>query len=400
MRDLFPDGTRAYLPVDAAARSQLQQRLSNLYASWGYRAVEVPALERYDPEHPRVGQAFTLTDRDSGLLALRSDFTPALARLVRQAWPAALDPDRDGRALRLQVAGPVWQAIDPELVRTREFTQVGVELIGVAHPRADAELIHLARESVRVAGLVPRVEVGSPGFVRALLDEADVPVAARGALANAIDRKDPHDVATMLKELGIGGRAAKALRAAPDLYGATDVLDEARALPLGERSRAALDHLVGVLDEFEDDSELILDLGMARRLTYYTGVTFRAYTVDARQPLLGGGRYDGALLPYAAGFSLGLERLASVLPAGEDRSSEADVIALDDEGARRLRAAGVRVARAIATTVADLTTEARAAGAPWILGPDGLEASGVPAGETGLVADSVRLRAIVRGDDG
>jgi ATP phosphoribosyltransferase regulatory subunit len=397
-RNPLPDGTRAFLPAAAAARERLRGRLSELYASWGYQAVEVPALERYDPDHPRAAQSFKLTDRDSGLLALRSDFTPAVARLVRRAWPEVTDPHGGERPLRLQVAGPVWQAIDPELARTREFFQIGVELIGTRHPRADAELIHLARESVRVVGLTPRVEVGAPGFVRALLDEAGVPAAAREPLAEAIDRKDPHDVAAMLKEAGARGPAADALRVAPDLYGGVDLLAEARALPLGDRSRAALDHLAGVLAEFEDDSELILDLGMARRLAYYTGVTFRAYTVDFGQPLLGGGRYDGALLPYAAGFSIGLERLESASAGAARDAAPARVLSLDDAGARRLRAAGVTVARAVAADAEDARDEARRAGIPWLLGPAGLQA----VGDDGAAGDDERRRltAVLAGDAG
>lgn len=397
MRDVLPNGTRAYLPEEAASRALLRERLSSLYAAWGYRSVEVPALERYDPRHPRVAQSFKLTDRDSGLLALRSDFTPALARLVRQAWPEAADPRGSGAPLRLQAAGPVWQAIDPELARTREFTQIGVELIGAGRPRADAELIHLARESVRAVGLEPRVEIGSPGFVRAALEEAEVPSGAREELADAIDRKDAHDVATMLRAAGVRGPAADALRAAPDLYGGVELLGEVRALPLGPRTRAALDHLAGVLAEFEDDSELILDLGMARRLTYYTGVTFRAYTIDFGQPLLGGGRYDGALLPVAAGFSIGLERLASARPAATHDASAATVVAVDDAAARRLRAAGVRVARAIDPSLDGARAEARATGAAWLAGPDGLEPVGGDDGTRGR--ERARLEAIVRGDE-
>ncbi len=400
MRHLLADGTRAHLPAAASARDRLRRRLSELYASWGYGTVEVPALERYDPDHPRAAQSFKLTDRDSGLLALRSDFTPALARLVRHAWPHLADPEARQSALRLQVAGPVWQAIDPELARTREFSQIGVELIGVRHPRADAELIHLARESVRTVGLRPRVEIGSPGFVKALMDEAAVPEAARPALADAIDRKDPHDVAAMLRALGLSGAAADALRAAPDLYGGTELLRQARSVATGAASGAALDHLAGVLDEFEDDSELILDLGMARRLSYYTGVTFRAYTVDFGQPLLGGGRYDGALLPYAAGFSIGLERLESALADDEDEvvADSAAVVALstDDAAARRLRAAGFAVGRAIATDDEQALDEARDAGARWVVGPAGLR----PVVGPGDASERARLIAALEADDG
>src|SRR5690606_15427486 len=162
------------------------------------------------------------------------------------------------------------------------------------------------------------------------------------------------------------GRAAEALLQAPDLYGGVEVLDDARRVAPSDAARAAIDRLEGVVAEFEDDSELQLDLGMARRLSYYTGVTFRAYTLDFGQPLLGGGRYDGALLPYAAGFSLGLERLLSALPAPGPATSP-EVLALDDPGARTLRAAGIVVVRAIGGDTASATAEARAQRVPSVL---------------------------------
>lgn len=359
-----PDGTR-FVPPDAAeARLHALAALQELYASWGYLPVEVPALERYAPEHPRAEQSFKLSDRDSGVLALRTDFTPALAQLVRTSYPAVAAGER--RALRLRYAGTVWHAIHPELARTREFTQVGIELVGVSHARADAEIIHLARESVRAVGLSPRVEVGNPAFVRALFDAADVPARRRDALADAIDRKDRSDVAALLDALGVHGRAAEALLQAPDLYGRVEVFDEARRVAPSDAARAALDRLEGVVAEFEDDSELQVDLGMARRLSYYTGVTFRAYTLDFGQPLLGGGRYDGALLPYAAGFSLGLERLLSALPAPPPATSP-EVLALDDPAARALRVAGVVVARAVAGHEESAVAEAREGRVPFVL---------------------------------
>ena len=305
------------------------------------------------------------------MLALRSDFTPALAQLVRSTFPGAAAGE--GRALRLRYSGTVWQAIHPELARTREFTQVGIELVGVSHARADAELIHLARESVRTVGLAPRVEIGNPGFVRALFDLAAVPEWRRELLADAIDRKDRSDIRTLLSELALDGRAAAALLEVPDLYGGNGVLDEARRLAPWPEARAEIDRLEGVVEQFEDDSELLLDLGMARRLAYYTGVTFRAYTFDFGQPLLGGGRYDGALLPHAAGFSIGLERLLSALP-GPESETRPRVLATDDAAARRLRAAGVVVVRASGGDRAEASAEAQALGVPFVLHDGAVEA--------------------------
>lgn len=359
-----PDGTRFVLPNVAHARQLIATRLGELYASWGYEPVEVPVLERYDVEHPRAAQSFKLSDRDSGVLALRSDFTPALARLVQSGLPDFAT--HEGRPLRLRYAGKVWHAIDPELARTREFTQIGLELIGVSNARADAELIHLARESVRAVGLSPRVEVGNPGFVRVLFDRARVPAAAREALADAIDRKDVADVRAQLDAASVRGAAADALVTVCDLYGDTSVLREAGRIAPWDDAAAEIDRLADVIEQFEDASELLIDLGMARRLSYYTGVTFRAYTFDFGQPLLGGGRYDGALLPYAAGFSLGLERLLEAMPSPTTTAAPA-VVARSDEGARALRSAGIAVVRSVAPDADDIRAEARGLGARWIL---------------------------------
>jgi ATP phosphoribosyltransferase regulatory subunit len=375
----LPEGTRFVLPEQAALRARLLDRLRALYLSWGFQLAEVPALENYDPEHPRAAQSFKLSDRDSGVLALRSDFTPALARLVRSHYPRAAE---GGAALRLQYQGTVWHAIDPDLARTREFTQLGLELIGVSNARADAELIHLARESVREVGLTPRVEVGNPGFVRALFDLAGVPESSREAVADAIDRKDQATLQSLLDLLAPNPELRRALRIAPDLYGDLAMLEKARQYAPWSETAGELDRLAEIVAEFEDPSELLIDLGMARRLSYYTGMTFRAYTFDFGQPLLGGGRYDGALLPYAAGFSLGLERLASALPAVSDEDRPL-VLSLDDAGARRLRAAGVTVLRGLSSSLGEARLEARELGAGYLLGdalePLGPDRSALPA---------------------
>ncbi|MEJ2666491.1 MAG: ATP phosphoribosyltransferase regulatory subunit [Deinococcales bacterium] len=390
-----PDGTRFVQPAAARARAEAVSRLHELYRLWGYEPVEVPALERYDPGHPRSEQSFKLSDRDSGVLALRSDFTPALAHLVGARFPEAAAGA--GFPLRLRYSGTVWHAIDSELARTREFTQIGIELIGVSHARADAELIHLARESVRTVGLVPRVEIGNPGFVRALFDVARVPAARREALADALDRKDRSDIARMVAELGVSGGVATALLEAPDLYGGGNVLGEARRLAPWAETRAEIDRLEGVVEQFEDDSELLLDLGMARRLAYYTGVTFRAYTFDFGQPLLGGGRYDGALLPHAAGFSIGLERLMAAMPAAPDASGP-QVLATDDAAARRLRAAGVAVLRASSADEAAAAQEARVRGVPYLLHDGDLRA--VAGADAAVPATLLEVLAGTAGEGG
>mgnify|MGYP000562742011 CR=1 FL=1 len=361
-----PEGTRFGLPDEAAARVRIVTTLQTLFDSWGYALVDTPVLEHYDPAHPRAAQSFKLSDRDSGVLALRSDFTPAIAHLVRSHFD-------ENAPQRFQYCGKAWQAINPDFARTREFTQVGLELTGISNPRADAELIHLAREAVREVGLVPRVELGNPGFVRALFDLAEVPEDSQETLANTIDRKDVAGLEEMLDSYKLSPDLKAALLGVADLYGDVTILNEARQLAPWPETLRALDDLEAILAEFEDLDELLLDFGRARRLSYYTGVTFQAYTFDFGQPLLGGGRYDGALLPYAAGFTIGLERLLLALPPHGDYTPPL-ILSLDDAGARRLRAAGYRVERGLFANVDEARAYTLARGIPYLLSDAGLEA--------------------------
>lgn len=362
-----PEGTRYAHATESAARTRTVSTLRALFSSWGYESVDVPVLERFDPAHPVAERSFKLSGPEGELLALRADYTFALAKLVRFNYPDGLSGP-----LRLQYSGQLWRTVVPDIARTREFTQLGLELVGVSGARADAELIHLAREAVRAVGLAPRVEIGNPGFVRQLFDLAGLSPELQGLAADAIDRKDQATLQALLQPLKLAPDLERALLGVPDLYGDVRILEAARDLAPWPETASACDHLGAVLAEFEDSSELLLDLGMARRLSYYTGVTFRAYTFDFGQPLLGGGRYDEALLPLAAGFAIGLERLLSALP---EVTGDAPPIAvsLADGPARQLRSAGYRVERALTSDITELRAYARARGIPYLLLGSGLE---------------------------
>jgi ATP phosphoribosyltransferase regulatory subunit len=359
-----PDGTRFTLPDEATSKADVVSKLQKLYRTWGYQLIDVPALEKYDPSHPRAHQSFKFADQDGGVLALRSDFTPALSQMVRANYP-------ENTPLRFQYCGDVWQAVKPDFNATREFTQIGLELVGVSNARADAELIHLARESLRTVGLNPRVELGNPSFVKTLFDLAEIDETKRDALADAIDRKDQRTLQSLLEPMNLAKDLHHALLNVVDLYGDIHMLKEAHKLTPWPETTRELERLDEIISEFEDSSELLLDLGMARRLSYYTGVTFRAYTFDFGQPLIGGGRYDGALLPYAAGFSLGIERLMRALPKAQ--APVTLVLSLEDAPARLLRRAGYSVERSLMTNLDEATTYAKEKGIAFLLTDKGLE---------------------------
>lgn len=349
----IPDGTRDVLPPEWAWRERLRAQLQAELCAWGYQGVEVPALELQDAAHPLNARAFKLVDRGGEVLALRSEFTTAVLRLVRSRFAGLPYP------LRLQYAGRLWQrGLSSEPGRLREYSQVGVELVGVSDARSDAELVTVARAALERVGLAAHFEVGHPGFVDAVLADAGVGPQAREALHGAIDRKSPADLAAQLSGLGVVPEVARTLEALIELYGGPEVLSEAARLPLGPLARAQLARLTASVEQLNDPA-LGVDLGMSRRYTYYSGFTFRAYAPGVNLPLLGGGRYDSGV--PGAGFALGLERLTHALGGLPPQPGET-VLALDVASARWAQAQGVSAELAWTDDAAALAHYARARG--------------------------------------
>lgn len=358
---MIPEGTRYFLPPEARLRRELQERLAGLLYGWGYEPVELPSLEVYDPQHTLAERSFKLVDKTGEVLALRSEFTTAVAGLLHSNGQFS-----SGQPVRMQYAGTLWlREASAELGRSREFSQIGAELIGVSSPQADAEVLELAWEALRLIGFPEaKIEVGLPALVRDLLDSTGLTNVQKELLRQAIHRKNSPELGFWLEDYQVHPGLQRAIQALPDLYGGREVLEEARKLPLSGRAQADLDWLEAVLNLLPE-VPLLLDLGRARLLTFYTGLNFQAYTPDFGLPLLGGGRYDGAMLPYAAGFALGLERVMEALrPPLSEAPSE--VLALDLAMARRLRAEGKRVELAWTYNLTDLREYALEKGIRWL----------------------------------
>src|SRR5207245_10318797 len=100
------------------------------------------------------------------------------------------------------------------LGRLREFTQAGVELLGASSPDGDAEVIALAVESLRAAG-VPgaTIRLGHLGLLNDLLQE--LPEGLQADVRARLYRRDVVGTGNAALE----GPAARWLRGAPALHG-------------------------------------------------------------------------------------------------------------------------------------------------------------------------------------
>jgi ATP phosphoribosyltransferase regulatory subunit len=311
----IPSGTRDLLPEEMRDLRRLQAALIGVFDDKGYGEVATPALE-YDEVLARGGgrsdhAAYRFFDESGELLALRSEMTVPIARLVATRYRQVKPPHR-----LCYVAG-AYRAVSPQRGEMREFQQAGVELIGAPAAAGTVEVIEVLEAALDAAGLGSAViGLGDADLFRDLLSEFGLDEEARDA---ALARLAAHDLVDLEQELEAGGVARERVEsclALSQLRGGPEVLDRAREHEAAAVSRAA-DRLRDVneaLGSRPGGHRVQFDFGLMRDLGYYNGAILEVYDPAVGQVLGGGGRYDGLMKRFgldlsAAGFALYLERV-------------------------------------------------------------------------------------------
>jgi ATP phosphoribosyltransferase regulatory subunit len=312
-RALLPAGLSDELPPEAAHRAALEQRLMARVAAEGYDRVEPPLVE-FEDTLLKGGagvsaQTFRLMDPVSQqMMGVRADMTIQVARIATTRLGTAPRP------LRLSYSGEVLRVKGSQLRPERQFTQVGCELIGATGVEADVEIIRLAADALREAGVATlSVDLLVPPLVPALFDSLRVPAPLAHSLRAALDRKDADAVAAA------GGRIADILvgllAATGPARGALMLLTSVDLPPEVAPQRARLVTVAEALIAAIPDLHLTLDPVENRGFEYHTGVGFTLFATGVRGELGRGGRYQaGEQAEPAIGFSLYMDSLLRALP--------------------------------------------------------------------------------------
>ena len=347
---LLPEHIADVLPAQARRLEELRRNLLDRAHAYGYELVAPPMLEHLESLLSGTGReldlrTFKLVDQLSGRsLGLRADTTIQAARIDAHLL------NRAG-VTRLCYCGPVLHTRPSGLYATREPLQFGAEVFGHAGLEADLEVIELAVDCLRLAGLKDLVvDLADARVLRGVLAGVPLDAQALGDIVDALSRKDAAGLAARTE--GMAAESRDGLRALPDLYGGPEVIGAARErLPARTLVQAALDQLewlAGHLCAAHPGLRVGFDLSDMSGYAYYSGPRFAAYGAGAADALARGGRYDEVGAAFgrnrpAAGFSLDLKALVEVAPShpaaaaiqapwGEGAGLRAAVRALRDAG--------------------------------------------------------------------
>ena len=316
----LPDQISDVLPSEARHIEELRRLWLDTARGFGYELVMPPLLEHIESLLTGTGEAldlqtFKLVDQLSGrTLGLRADTTPQVARIDAHLL------NRNG-VVRLCYCGPVLHTRSDRPHATREPLQLGAEIYGHAGLEADLEAQKLAIKGLQASGVSDlSVDMADVRIVNSLLGGLIIPAKTLGSIHAALAAKDAAELDSLCASVkAMPAASREGLKTLLQLYGDVTVLDEAeKALQPNENVRKALSNLKWLASHVESSAKVSFDLADLRGYAYYSGTRFAIYGHGVE--LARGGRYDevGAVFGRsrpAAGFSLDLKELVSVLPA-------------------------------------------------------------------------------------
>ena len=356
----IPKGTRDFNPVETARRNYIFDTIRDVFALYGYRPIETPAMEnlstligKYGEEGDKLlfkilNSGDWMRDLDASAVAegnyvantakvsekgLRYDLTVPFARFVVQHRNDLQLPFK-----RSQIQ-PVWRADRPQKGRYREFYQCDADVVGSDSLLNEVELLQMidavfSRLGIRVCIKLNnrKVLAGIAELIGAPDKIVDITVAI-----DKLDKIGLEAVNAELIERGLTQEAVDALQPILAIDGSLDerldslekLLAESETGLLGVRE---LRFVTSATTELGLKAALDLDVSLARGLNYYTGTIIEVKALDvAIGSITGGGRYDNLTGVFGmpglsgVGISFGADRIYDVLNALDLYPKETEV---------------------------------------------------------------------------
>ena len=344
----IPKGTRDFLPVEMAKRNYIFNTIREVFYRYGFQQIETPSMEnlstlmgKYGEEGDKLlfkiqnsGDYFSgLTDeellsRNAAKLAskfcekgLRYDLTVPFARYVVMHRDEITFPFK-----RFQIQ-PVWRADRPQKGRYREFYQCDADVVGSNSLLNEVELVQMIDAVFQKFGIRVSIKINNRKIltgIAEIIGEADKIVDITVAI-DKLDKIGLDNVNAELASKGIPQEAIDKLQPIILLSGSNEeklatLKNVLAASETGLKGVEESEFILKTIAGLGIQSEVELDLTLARGLNYYTGAIFEVKALDVQiGSISGGGRYDNLTGVFGmegmsgVGISFGADRIYDVL---------------------------------------------------------------------------------------
>jgi ATP phosphoribosyltransferase regulatory subunit len=320
--DLFPEGLEDIHSEEYEFKEEIISQIKEIFKSFGYRQILTPTLEYYDLYSKNYGtlskdKMFKLIDTNGKILVLRPDATIPVARMVATNYKITKD------YIKFSYVTNIFRLNKSQNGNRREFIQGGIEYLGNSSPECDGEIIAIGIKALLKCGLKDfHIDIGQVEFLSSIMDKVEISKFQKNMLYQLIENKNYGDLDEFLNKLDISKDIKNVFKIIPRLYGKpNEVLNKARKLVLNEKMEKALNKLeevYSILKEYRYDEYILFDLGMSKKIDYYTGIIFKGYISNFGEAVLSGGRYDNLTKQFgtskpACGLGINIDKLAEVI---------------------------------------------------------------------------------------
>ena len=344
----IPKGTRDFSPVEMAKRNYIFNTIREVFYRYGFQQIETPSMEnlstlmgKYGEEGDKLlfkiqnsGDYFSgLTDeellsRNAAKLAskfcekgLRYDLTVPFARYVVMHRDEITFPFK-----RFQIQ-PVWRADRPQKGRYREFYQCDADVVGSNSLLNEVELVQMIDAVFQKFGIRVSIKINNRKIltgIAEIIGGADKIVDITVAI-DKLDKIGLDNVNAELASKGIPQEAIDKLQPIILLSGSNEeklatLKNVLAASETGLKGVEESEFILKTIAGLGIQSEVELDLTLARGLNYYTGAIFEVKALDVQiGSISGGGRYDNLTGVFGmegmsgVGISFGADRIYDVL---------------------------------------------------------------------------------------
>ena len=305
---------------------------ASVVEKYGFEEIETPIFEFTEVFARNLGETsdivtkemYCFEDRGGESLTLRPEGTAGIVRaFISEGMQQNLP-------LKFYYTGPMFRYERPQKGRQRQFTQFGVELLGVATPQADIEVIAMAYAFLERLGLegAVTVEINSLG-------DSESRAAYRKKLVAYL--KEHYDELSEESKIRLEKNPLRVLDSKEECDKAVVENAPLYADSLNESSATFFKKVLEGLDllgiKYHVNNRLV------RGLDYYAHTVFELTTdkLGAQGTVLAGGRYDGLVAQMGGGdvsgigWACGVERLALLLDKEPERPRPIAVIPVGEE---------------------------------------------------------------------
>ncbi|MFC1728124.1 histidine--tRNA ligase [Nanoarchaeota archaeon] len=317
-------GAVDFYPEEKLLKESIFRKLKKTAIRFNFKEVETPSFETLELLTAKGGeevadQIFKLEQKGNEQLGLRFDITIPATRMFVTKQRELVKPVKWFYITRM------WRYEAPQKGRLREFYQYGCELFGSQSPKADAEVINLALESLKNLKLTENdivVKVNNRKLLQGLLLEV-VNSKILDNVIRIIDKSEKiteDELESELRKLGLVDSDIEKVKNIIKLKGKPlDILQKIK--PTSDLAKEGYQELKEVIDNLKQNLDFIkVDLSVARGLAYYTGTVFEIFDKEEKlRAIAGGGRYDKMVEQFkgeptpATGFGMGYETLRILL---------------------------------------------------------------------------------------